>query len=591
MRRKAWKRLTAIGLAALMLAGCGTQNAGTADQAASKESKTTEDTVQAGGEETVETTAADYPDYLNLDSYRPIVKDGEEVTLKVVTRRESIASSDINENFFVKFIEDKMNINLEIEEVTSETYQERKNLMFASDDLPDIIIYMGMTASEVVNYGVDGGQLLPISDYFSEELTPNILEIFESYPEAKVENTAPDGKIYGLPRILAEYPGKEGMMGTQRVFIDTKYMEAANIEKVPETLDDFVDMLRAFKALDPASMGVDEIWPIVSTWGNDKELFLNAFGWLGTDATAPVWDVETNEVVIPCSQEKYGEYVKLLNTLYSEGLIHPDFFTIDKTAARALYAEGSIPVIADAAPYLSVPDTFADYVSAIPLSSQWCENGVTRKGLSYSFGQVYVSADTEYPEVCVRLLDYLYSDEGSLYSYYGCPADSEDAMGLIGGFYYDENGKMVFNDVADGKYESAFDYAVNAIELGQDMCYDQNKIVLYSQELCGIENPSFPELDLTDPDDHYRYLCYEAHQGHMVAGLPSMYMSADMSARYTDLNTVIANYVNAETAKFVVGQRSLDEIPAYFEELKALGIDEYVEICRKAYADYEGPQE
>lgn len=43
-----------------------------------------------------------------------------------------------------------------------------------------------------------------------------------------------------------------------------------------------------------------------------------------------------------------------LNTLYSEELIHPDFFTIDKTAARALYTEGAVPVLCDAAPYLSL---------------------------------------------------------------------------------------------------------------------------------------------------------------------------------------------------------------------------------------------
>ena len=65
-----------------------------------------------------------------------------------------------------------------------------------------------------------------------------------------------------------------------------------------------------------------------------------------------------------------------------------------------------------------------------------------------------------------------------------------------------------------------------------------------------------------------------------------MYMNAEQAVRYGDLKTVIKNYVDAETAKFVVGQRDLNELPKYFEELKELGIDEYIQLCRDAYSDY-----
>lgn len=577
--KKMLKKLVAFGLAAVMLCGCGSGNE-TAESA--QESENVAETEQA--------EVSSYPEYLNLDSARPVVNEGEDVTLRLMVMRESIANSDINENWFVKFIEDELNINLEIEEVNSSTYQERRNLVLASNDLPDIMIYMGLTASDIVTYGVEGEQLLPMSDYINEELTPNIYQMIQENEAARVENTAPDGKMYTVPILMASYPGYGNTLGTQRVFIDKKYMEAAGIEKVPETLDEFVEMLRAFKALDPAQMGVDEIWPMVSTWGNDKEFLLNAFGWVPgdslTDPTVPAWDVEKQEIVVPCAEEKYAEYVKLLNTLYSEGLIHPDFFTIDKTAARALYAEGAVPVIADAAPYLSVPDRYEEYVSAIPVSSQWCENGVTKQGADYRLGTMFISADTEYPEVCMRFLDYLYSEEGSVYSTWGCSEGSEDSKGIIGGFYLMDNGTIGYRDVDSGKYESSFDYWVNAIELSQETPRDEGKRILYAQEMLGVEDPQYPELDLTNPDDHYRSICYEAQQGHLVQGLPSMYLAADQAATYTDLQTVIKNYVDAETAKFVVGQRSLDELDAYFEELKALGIDEYVQICKDVYQDF-----
>ncbi len=574
---KKTKKWIAAGMAAVLLCGCGAQGEEQGSQNSGNSSSE-----QSQGE------SSNYPDYLNLESMRPIVKDGEKITLSVLVMRESIANSDINENWLVKFLDEKMNIQLNIEEVNASTYEERRNLVLVSDEMPDIMINMGLTANDLVTYGQDNEQLLPMSDYINEELTPNIVAALEGQDEAITENTAPNGKMYTLPSFVPSYPGQGDTLGTQRVFIDTKYMEAAGIEEVPTTLDEFVDMLRAFKALDPAEMGVDEIYPMVSTWGNDKEILQNAFGWItnGNDLSKPAWDVETNDVVIPCAQEKYADYVKLLNTLYTEGLIHPDFFTIDKEAARALYAEGKVPVIADAAAYLSLPERENEFVSAIPLSSEWTENGVTRATPGYTLGNVVISADTEYPELCMRLIDYLYSPEGSVYCLYGPPEGSEDCMGLVEGFALGEDGNIVYKDVENGTYESMFDYTVNGIELSQSTPKDERENILNQQKMLGVENPEFPDFDLSDPDQHYRKECYEAHKGHMVDGLPSMYLDTESAAKYTDLYTVISNYVDSETAKFVVGQRPITELDQFFEELKSMNIDEYQKLCHDYYADY-----
>ena len=72
----------------------------------------------------------------------------------------------------------------------------------------------------------------------------------------------------------------------------------------------------------------------------------------------------------------------------------------------------------------------------------------------------------------------------------------------------------------------------------------------------------------------------------MVDGLPSMYLDAESSAKYTDLYTVISNYVDTETAKFVVGQRPLEELDQFSEELKSMNIEEYQKLCHDYYADY-----
>lgn len=574
--RKRTKSWIAVGMAAVMLCGCTT--------AAPESSDVQKETEMAAAE------GSEYPDYLNLDSQRPIVKDGEKITLRVLAQQPTNSHDDINDHWFVKFLEEKMNVDLEIEELSGEALGERKSLMFASDDLPDLMFNIGLSAIDIMKYGVEDEQLLPMSDYVNETLTPNIVTALEGQDEAVSATTTPDGKMYTIPYFYPSYPGYGDTIGTQRCFIDTDYMDAAGIEKAPETLDEFIDMLRAFKQLNPADLGTDEIYPLVATVGREREIIRNAFGWIGGDAVSPSWDAQEKDVTIACADEKYADFLRILNMMYTEGLLHPDFLTMDVMTARALYAEGKVPVVADSAPYVSRPEKFQNYVALTPLSSDWCDKGVVaRSSVYYSYGwyDVYISADTQYPELCMRLLDYLYSPEGCAYATDGCPAGSDDALGMIEGFTIDENGNVKYLDVEAGKVESYVAYHDGVIGMGID---GRIPALLAEQEMCGYEDPQYPDvedLDLSNGDQNYRYLCYVAHKDHMITGLPNiMYMDAETSSRYSDLATVIGNYVNEESAKFIVGQRSLEEVDQFFEELQDLGIEEYEEIVRNAYADF-----
>ena len=66
----------------------------------------------------------------------------------------------------------------------------------------------------------------------------------------------------------------------------------------------------------------------------------------------------------------------------------------------------------------------------------------------------------------MRLLDYLYSSEGTTYATDGCPVGSEDAMGMIEGFDFDENGNIQYMDVENGKAESYVTYSDGVVSMG-----------------------------------------------------------------------------------------------------------------------------
>ena len=88
-------------------------------------------------------------------------------------------------------------------------------------------------------------------------------------------------------------------------------------------------------------------------------------------------------------------------------------------------------------------------------------------------------------------------------------------------------------------------------------------------------------------DLHYRYLVHLATYDHIVTPLPTAYMSVDDIADYTDLNTVISDYVNTQEAKFVTRLRSLDEIDQYYDELEAMGGPEYEALILDVYENYK----
>lgn len=574
------KRLSALismGLVLSMLAGCGAQDVKESSVAANSSESS------AAGE-SVDKEEADspYPDYLNLDGYRPIVKEGEDITLTVGVIRGSMNGA-AEDSWFARYVEEVLNINLEVIEMTNETLAEKKNLMFASGDLPDMMFFMNISNNEVVQYGVEGGQLLPVSDYINETLTPNLKYTLDTYPEAATMSTAPDGKMYTIASSQRNQPGSGSQLGSSRVFVDTKYMEKVGVTSLPDTLDGWVELLRDFKEVDP------ENYPVISASGRNyfETFMLYAFGWTvrSKDVVTPVWDMETNSIEVPALTEKYGEYLKVMNTLYTEGILHPDYFTMDETTARSYFTERKAAVLDDGAPYLSMDTGWDEYVAVTPLSSDWCEKGITVACDGVQAGTIFIAADTEYPEVCLRLMDYIYSPEGCTYSNQGPWEGDEEALLGLKGFTASEDGKQVeFPDVADSGYSSQYEWKCSDIQL----FYGDTNVaerVAFANEMVGISPTT--ELKLDHPDDNYRYQMVEAQNDYLVQRIPDLYMSVEQSEKYADLYTVIANYTAAESAKFIVGQRSLDELGTFYEELMEMGGEEYLALCKELYANYE----
>lgn len=529
----------------------------------------------------------------------------EKVTVSLLTTRNSTATNDIEDVWFFKYLAQKMNVDFELEQ-TLETDQ-RISLMFASDSVPDLVWGIGLSNNDVMVYGVQEGMLLNWKDLITPELMPNTYQAMQDYPDAFTASTAPDGNIYTLPMITGSsyYANTGSFSAAIRMYINKDWMDACGITQIPTTLDEYLEVLRTFKEKDPMGLGENNI-PLIGNQEKDKTFVWNALGFHGTatQAYGTSFDLKDNQLVLPCYTEEATEFITFYNTLYNEGLISPDYFTLDQTAARGLMASGVCGVLGDST-LTAIGDAWPSWVALSPLTSDVNDMAVAAFNPGYSVGQLYASAYTEHPEVLARIVDYMYSDEGALYYFYGPMKGTEETLGVVDGWYYDENNRITTDKVVNGEFTDISEYAYQYIKSyssapGRFDHYSQTAAAMAGIEfpgkemtivdkLTGAEIPSLIMDVYTDDnnDGHWRITQSEAMIDHLTAvRLPDVYLTAEQNQRVADLSTVINDYVTAESAKFIVGTRPLSELDAYFEELKSLGIEEYIAIYQEAYAPF-----
>jgi putative aldouronate transport system substrate-binding protein len=281
--------LALIMAAVLVLTGCGSSDSG--GNASSNNGVGENSNGSTGGSETSE----------NLP--------GERITLKVelFDRNNTPAGEPgITENFLATYIKENFSKehNIDVEFVTVPRAEEvdKLNVLMASGDAPDIVFTYNKPT--VQNYVKSGGltDLGPII----EEHGPNLKKVLgPSLPYGQFE-----GKQYAIPALRV-------IQSQSTTFIRKDWLDQLSLP-LPKTTDEFLTAMRAFKEKDPGNTGgkgipygyidVFHTMPLVNSfwkWDEitDKDLY-----------AVPRW-------LQPGSKDGY----KLLNQMYNEGLIDPDF--------------------------------------------------------------------------------------------------------------------------------------------------------------------------------------------------------------------------------------------------------------------------
>jgi len=209
-------------------------------------------------------------------------------------------------------LEKLTNTDIHFEWVPNASYTDKFNITLASGKLPTIIYVPDVKSPSFVNAAKDGA-FWEIGPYLKD------YKNLSGANEVILNNSSVDGKNYGI------YRGRN--LARNGIYFRQDWLDQVGLP-VPETIDDFYNMLKAFKEQDPDQNGKPDTYGMVlvkwtGQWASGFDVMKLWFG-------APnKWGVKDGSLVPEFQTEEYMEALRFMKKLYDEKLINQDFAIMD----------------------------------------------------------------------------------------------------------------------------------------------------------------------------------------------------------------------------------------------------------------------
>ena len=540
------KKVTALFLAAAMamsvMTGCGS-NGGSASENDSKSSESKP--AEESKEEKEESDAG-------AESAGGEEASGGSITFPLAETMEFTSFSGMNQSYTLpdtlamQEAMSRANINITFDSVLSADLTEKRNLMLASGEYPDMLFKSGIGMGDLTKYGGQG-ILIPLEDLIHEYM-PNLTAKLDEI-DGWQYLTSPDGHIYSIPEISAR--------GEINLFwLNKKWLDNLSLEE-PKSMDDLYEVLKAFKEQDANGNGdpEDEI-PFSLTQGD--YLGLLKYSGFSYDEGSMCAVIDGKLTYVPTT-DYFREYVAYLAKLYQEGLLEQTSFTQGGEQQQATGQSGDVyGSFWTMGAFLTVGrDNDDDYVVMTPFYE---DTYPIITGIKV--GTMAITDACEHPEVLMAWADYLYSEEGGILAWMGVEgktyqvADNGKWEWMLGGEYGD--------DIATVRSSATIQGAQNHPSIQPDFWFEMS-----------------PEVDADE--------VYLNNERQRIAGLgkvplPMMAYTEEDNAQIATFRADIDGYINQFIAQVCTGEVNLESgWDTYLETMEAMGASALAELHEKTY--------
>ena len=592
--KKLLSMLTCMTLVVSLLSGCGgsaadsKKDSGSTTKSAASGSTASGST--ASGELTAEEKEAVDAGIINLDGTLPIIKDPKafeekygKISMLLVNSADRVVAP--GELAMVKKWAEDTGVEFDWKPIPGEGAQEKINLMLASgDDLPDVFWNFGdgKSGNIVVQYA-DQDIFIPTENLINNYI-PSVKKILDAHPTYWTEIKAPDGHTYGFPYIEEMY----GLVLTGGpLLINKNWLDKVG-KKVPTTVDEWVDCLKAFR--DGGDLNgngkADEI-PMATWFGANDTFgsynmfyrFTGAFGqadsYCGGNAYADHLRLIDGKVTFTAMDPAFKDTAAFFNMLNKEKLIWNGSFESDASAAyqSSLIKEdvariGCFGTWTDQE--ITNLDVHDEYVAVPRLKGT---KGST--GFENNYSELQDSSDTaittscKFPHVVARFVDYMVGD----------PAISIQSNWGAEGYNYKKDDKGVLRTPLDdkGRYVAQTEYKnFGEARVNSTPCRG-SMVVLneYYDKVAGYAYDAVQLLENQKVNGKEEIMKeYET--------IPRVLMTTEELSRLAQIQPTISDIVDRYINQWVTGGVTDDNWNSYLEELKAAGVEELVSIYQTA---------
>ena len=443
--------------------------------------------------------------------------------------------------------EKNTNVHWEVTSCLPADLGDKRGLLLSSGDYPDVLFKSFLTHKEIEKYGQQG-VLIPLN-HLIDQYMPNLKKLLDE-KDGWQYITSGDGNIYALPEL------KKKGIATILFWQNNRWLEAVGM-KEPTNMEEFYEVLKAFKEKDPNGNGIADEIPFEA---NNSVPPIYLYQYLQAMDFNTFCAVDDNDQIVYVPRtETYKEFLSWLSKFYKEGLLDKNCFsqTIDQQ-----YAQGPSDVYGyfySWSPSETVGATLSQGYDYTVLSP-WGKNSVSATS-GFSEGGMAITDKCKTPEIAAAWADQFYSEEGGILA----------VMGIEG---------KTWRWREDGKWE----YMVGT-EYGEDESTVRDNTTLQGSAYAPM---AWPQV----------YFKEEYHDASNVSGsleedrisetcgkpFPAIQLTEKDSKRTAEITTDISDYINEYMAQVVTGKTTIEESwDSYLKQLDVMGGKEYEDIYNNAY--------
>ena len=547
LRKKILFQLFAVLLVLAMLAGCANGDTTTTTQAPANGDGTT---TQADPDEEPTTIT-----YFRSGINQPTIQNWTDA-------------------LWIQELERRTNVKIDFQGPgTGDDYTQAASIMLASGDLTDLFFFNWSNYNGGLAAGLEDDIVVDFGAKYRDQL-PNWFGILDANEDVFKAVTLDDGTsaLFCHVELDLQRGAYAGLMIRQD-WLDTLGLD------MPQTIDEFYDVLVAFRDDDPNGSGQADTIP-----------FSENNGFWGIRALAGSWGLIYQDIQLdPNDPEKitywplvndgenFTDFVTTLNQWFNDGLLDEEFASQDGTQHEAKVVGNQV---GSSFAWISQYTTWNNALRTVEPDAQivGLRQMVGIAGKNYQFNNAHVrpaannegtvittaAEDNGNIDAVLRLVDFMYSEEGIDIINWGVEGVSYEVDASGNKIWTDE----VANDDEFPLTQMVFKYALPTWG-------GWPKVMGYD---------AWASIELTSPESveaHDRY--WDSDVGILT---PPLLLSESEAQEYARIMTDVNTSIGENFVRFVIGTRPLEEIPDFLAQIRSMNIEDAMTMYQSAYDRY-----